>query len=88
MLGIPAGQIDIQRLIYWHVFKAFHHASLDLDELNHINFDWYAPANAHRQSPEEVRAWCADAELAVTREVIEQAGITVIARKEKRPRAA
>ena len=88
LLGIPAGRIDIQRLFYWHVFKAFHHPSLDLDELNHINFDWYAPANAHRQSPEDVRAWCAEAGLVVTREVIEEAGITVIARKENRPRAA
>ena len=88
LLGVPAGRIDIQRLFYWHVFKAFHHPSLDLDELNHINFDWYAPANAHRQSPEDVRAWCAEAGLAVTREVIEEAGITVIARKEDRLRAA
>ena len=88
LLGIPAGRIDIQRLFYWHVFKAFHHPSLDLDELNHINFDWYAPANAHRQSPEEVRTWCAEAGLEVTREVVEEAGITVIARKEDRSRAA
>ena len=26
--------------------------------MNHINFDWYAPKNAFRQSPEEVRSWC------------------------------
>ena len=37
--------------------------SFTLDEMNHINFDWYAPANAHRQTPEEVRAWCAEAGL-------------------------
>ena len=55
LLEIPAGKIDLQRLFYWHVFKAFHHPELTLDELNHINFDWYAPRNAHRQSPEEVR---------------------------------
>ena len=81
LFGIPAGRIDVQRLFYWHVFKAFHHPQLDLDELNHINFDWYAPANAHRQSPEEVRDWCAEAGLDVTREVIEEAGITIVARK-------
>ena len=81
LFGIPAGRIDVQRLFYWHVFKAFHHPQLELEELNHINFDWYAPANAHRQSPKEVRAWCAEAGLVVTREVIEEAGITVVARK-------
>jgi arsenite methyltransferase len=81
LLGIPAGKIDLQRLFYWHVFKAFHHPDLTLDELNHINFDWYAPRNAHRQSPEEVRAWCAEADLEIEREVVEDAGITIVARR-------
>jgi arsenite methyltransferase len=81
LLGIPAGPIDLQRLFYWHVFKAFHHPELSLDELNHINFDWYAPRNAHRQSPEEVREWCAEAGLEIEREVIQEAGITIVARR-------
>jgi arsenite methyltransferase len=81
LLDIPAGPISLQRLFYWHVFKAFHHPDLTLEELNHINFDWYAPRNAHRQSPEEVRAWCAGAGLEVEREVVEEAGITIIARR-------
>ena len=81
LLEIPAGPIDLQRLFYWHVFKAFHHPDLTLDELNHINFDWYAPRNAHRQTPEEVRAWCAEAGLEVEREVVEDAGITIVARR-------
>lgn len=81
LLGIPAGRINIQRLFYWHIAKAFYRPDLTFDEMNHINFDWYAPANAHRQSPEEVRAWCAEAGLVVEREVVEDAGITVIARK-------
>ncbi len=81
LLGIPAGRIPIQRLFYWHVFKAFYDPELSLEELHHINFDWYAPANAHRQSPEEVRAWCAEAGLAVEREVLEPAGITIVARR-------
>ena len=81
LLGIPAGRISVQRLFYWHVAKAFYRPDLTFDEMNHINFDWYAPANAHRQSPEEVRAWCAAAGLVEEREVVEDAGITVIARK-------
>lgn len=81
LLAIPAGRIDLQRLFYWHVFKAFHHPDLTLDELNHINFDWYAPRNAHRQSPEDVRAWCAEAGLQIEREVVEDAGITIVARR-------
>lgn len=81
LLEIPAGRINLQRLIYWHVFKAFHHERWSLDELNHINLDWYAPANAHRQTPEEVRDWCAEAGLAIEREHLQESGITVVARK-------
>jgi SAM-dependent methyltransferase len=80
VLEIPKGKIDLQRLFYWHVFKAFHRPDFTLDEMNHINFDWYAPANAHRQTPEEVRAWCTELELEVEREVVEDAGITIIGR--------
>jgi arsenite methyltransferase len=54
---------------------------MTLDELHHINYDWYAPRNAHRQSLEEVRSWCAEAGLDVERERAEPAGITIIARK-------
>ncbi|CAN5172660.1 class I SAM-dependent methyltransferase [soil metagenome] len=81
LLGIPAGKIDIQRLFYWHVFKAFHQPEMTLEEMNHINFDWYAPRNAHRQTPEDVRDWCADLGLAIEHERIEEAGITIIARR-------
>ena len=81
LLGIPAGRIDVQRFFYWHVAKAFYNPELTFDEMNHINFDWYAPANAHRQSPDEVRAWCREAGLDIEREIVEEAGITVIARK-------
>ncbi len=49
--------------------------------MNHINFDWYAPANAHRQTPGEVEKWCSEAGLTIEREVIEPAGIIIIARK-------
>jgi hypothetical protein len=82
LLGIPKGKIDLQRLFYWHIFKAYYRPEFTLEEMNHVNFDWYAPKNSHRQTPEEVRAWCAEAGLAIERERVEEAGITVIARKE------
>ena len=81
LLEIPAGRIDIQRLFYWHVTKLFYHPDLSFDEMNHINYDWYAPANAARQTPEEVRSWCAESGLEIEREVVEDAGITIVARK-------
>lgn len=82
LLGIPAGRISVQRLFYWYFCKAFHHPDFSLDELNHINFDWYAPRYAHRQTPEQVRAWCGEAGLHVEREHLEQSGIAVVARKD------
>ena len=81
LLDIPAGRIDLQRFFYWHVLKAFYRPEMSLDEMNHINFDWYAPQNARRQSAEEVRAWCMTLRLVIEHERVEDAGITVIARK-------
>ena len=81
LLDIPAGRINLQRLFYWHIFKAFYRPDMTLDEMTHINFDWYAPRNAHRQTVDEVRAWCADVGLEIDRERVEEAGITVVARK-------
>ena len=82
LLGIPAGKISLQRFIYWHILKAFYDATLSLEEMNHINFDWYSPKYALRQTPEEVRSWCSDLGLRIERMVIEPAGITVIAQKQ------
>ena len=47
----------------------------------HINLDWYLPANAHRHTPEEVRGWCRDADLAIEHEHVQESGITIIAKK-------
>lgn len=81
LLGIKAGKQDIQRFFYWNVAKTFYRPDLSFEEMAHINFDWFAPANAHRQTEAEVRGWCRDAGLQIQREVFEEAGITMIARR-------
>lgn len=80
-LEIPAGKINLQRLLYWHVFKIFYREEMSLDQMNHINFDWYAPKNAHRHTIEEVQDWCDALSLSVERTRVEEAGITIIAKK-------
>lgn len=80
-LGIEAGEYDIQRLFYWHVFKAFYRADYDFDEMHHINFDWYRPTNCHRHTEEEVRQWCENNNLILQHENIQDSGITIVARK-------
>jgi arsenite methyltransferase len=81
LLDIDAGKINLQRFFYWNILKCFYRPDYTLDEMNHINFDWFAPRNAHRQSPEEVRQWCDEAGLEIAHERIEEAGITIVARK-------
>ncbi len=81
VLGIPRGEYDVQRLFYWHVCKAFFRPDFTLDEMNHINFDWFRPINCHRQTPETVRAWCEAAALDVETIRVEEAGMTVVARR-------
>ena len=81
LLGIPSGKIDIQRLFYWHIFKIFYRPEMNIEEMNHINFDWYAPKNAFRQTPEEVREWCNEIRLDIEHEYVDEAGISIIAKK-------
>lgn len=80
-LGIKKGDIDLQRFFYWYIFKCFYKFDYTLEEMNHINFDWYRPLNCHRQTPDEVRQWCEEAGLNIERMHVEEAGITVVAKK-------
>ena len=81
LLGIPAGKISLQRLFYWHIFKAFYDPNLTFDEMHHINFDWYAPKNAHRHTIEEIQEWCLRNQLDIELLKDEMAGITCVAKK-------
>lgn len=81
-LGIKAGEIDLQRFFYWYLFKCFYKPEYNIEEMNHINFDWYRPQNCHRQTPEEVRLWCEEAGLKIEKMNVEESGITVVAMKE------
>jgi SAM-dependent methyltransferase len=77
LLGIPAGEHDVQRLIYWHFAKLFWNEAWSFEENVHLNFDWYRPRYAHRQTADEVRQWCADAGLTITRFHEQESGFTV-----------
>lgn len=81
LLEIPRGEYDLQRFFYWHVAKLFYDRKFSLEEMNHINFDWYRPSNARRHTPEEISNWCEEFGLNTLRLHVEEAGITVIARK-------
>lgn len=80
-LGIDKGKYDLQRLFFYKICKAYYRPEYSVDEMNHINFDWFRPLNCFRHTPEEIRTFCLNAGLTVKRLFVEDSGITVIARK-------
>jgi len=81
VLEIKAGKYDLQRFFYYHIFKCFWNDRFTFDENNLINFDWYHPANAHRHTPEEVKAWFQRAKLRLVHLDISESGISARGRK-------
>jgi SAM-dependent methyltransferase len=82
LLGIQAGKQDIQRFIYWNVFKCYWNDTMDWDSNVITNFDWYHPLHAHRHTREEVERWCAEEGLGIEHIDVQESGISVRARKE------
>jgi SAM-dependent methyltransferase len=76
-LDIPAGEYDVQRLVYHFFMKCFWSPSMTLEENAAINFDWYHPQICKRYRVEEVRAWFARAGLEVVQECVDHYGITM-----------
>ncbi|MFN8490939.1 MAG: methyltransferase domain-containing protein [Caldilineaceae bacterium] len=81
LLGIKAGRHDVQRLIYWNIAKLFWNEQWSFEANNHVNFDWYAPLYAHRQTEEEIRRWCTEMNLTIVHFDAQEAGFTVRALK-------
>lgn len=86
VLEIPAGRYDLQRFLYYHVFKCFWNPEFGYEESNLVNFDWYHPADAHRHTEAEVVGWFAEAGL---EEIValqpNESGVAVRGRKPVRP---
>lgn len=81
LLEIPQGKMNLQRLFYWYFIKIFYRSDWSIYQMNNCNFDWYAPTNCHRHTPEEIQRWCIQASLNIEKLHTDLSGITVIARK-------
>ncbi len=57
ILGIPAGEHDVQRLIYYNFMKCFWNENFDFETNNMVNFDWYHPHHAWQHTEDEVKIW-------------------------------
>jgi arsenite methyltransferase len=79
VLGIKAGSYDVQRLLYWHFAKLFWNPDMGFEGSQHVNFDWYHPPYAFRQTEAEVRTWCAELGLTIIRFDVQESGFTVCA---------
>ena len=54
---------------------------LSLNEMHHINFDWYSPINASTHTEREVRDWCKKLKINILDITVDKAGISTIAKK-------
>jgi SAM-dependent methyltransferase len=75
-LGIKAGRYDLQRFLYYHIFKCFWNDRFTFDENSLVNFDWYHPTYAHRHSPEEIREWYEEGRLKIVHLDVSESGVT------------
>jgi hypothetical protein len=81
LLGLPAGEHDVQRLIYWTFFKCFWNEDLGQGISDLVNFDWYHPPYASRHTEEEVLGWCQEDGLEPIHVDVIESGISVRARR-------
>ncbi len=82
VIGVEAGEYDIQRFLYHFFMKCFWNPDLTFDENAAINYDWYHPQVAARFTLEEVREWFSHARLSIVQEHVDPYGITMRGRRE------
>jgi len=81
LLGFQQGRYDLQRFIYYNMFKCFYNEAFTFDENALVNFDWYRPVDAHRHTEEEVKRWFMEAGLTEIRLFSPESGISARGRK-------
>ena len=81
LLDIKKGTYDLQRFIYNHFFKCFWNDKWGFDYSNMVNFDWYHPKFAWRQSKNEIKDWCTELKLKIKFIKETDSGYTCLARK-------
>jgi SAM-dependent methyltransferase len=84
LLGIEAGEYDVQRLVYFFFLKCFWNPELGFEASAAINYDWYHPQLCARHTVPEVESWFADGGLTVIHRHVDPYGITF---RGVRPRA-
>lgn len=81
LIGLEAGEHDVQRLIYWTFLKCFWNEELGEGISNLVNFDWYHPRYASRHTEQEVLGWCREESLDLVHLDVIESGISIRARR-------
>lgn len=81
LLGFKKGSYDLQRFIYYNVFKCFYNEAFTFEENTLVNFDWYRPSDAHRHTEEQVRQWFIEAGLSEIQVFNPESGISARGRR-------
>jgi hypothetical protein len=77
VLGIEAGEYDVQRLLYHFFAKCYWNNDVSYEENVLVNYDWYHPQVATRHTLQEVEAWFEEAGLKIEHRCVDYYGITV-----------
>jgi SAM-dependent methyltransferase len=77
VIGLEAGEYDIQRVLYHHFIKCFWNSELGYEENVAINYDWYHPQLCTRHTINEILGWFSEAGLKVEHQLVDYYGITV-----------
>jgi len=77
VVGIEAGEYDLQRFIYHFFMKCFWNPALSYEENVAINYDWYHPRLASRHTLPEVEDWFRSAGLEIVHSNVDFYGVTV-----------
>jgi len=80
-LELKSGRYNLQRFLYWYVFKCFWNDDFDYNTNVIVNFDWCHPKYAWRQTPEEVSAWFREAGLDIVNFNVDESGISILGKK-------
>lgn len=77
ILGIEAGEYDLQRFVYHFFFKCFWNSSFSFHDNSVINYDWYHPQNCTRHTLDEIEGWFKDCGVEINWKHQDFYGITV-----------
>jgi len=81
VLGIEAGEFDVQRFVYHFFAKCYWNPGVTFDENVMINYDWYHPQLASRHTLAEVEAWFGAGGLEIVQRHEDFYGITMRGRR-------